>query len=133
MAKFTKEESDKISQFLNWMRDRIYQANVDAGWHTDLETGELIDGNKSFPIKTLLMHSELSEATEAWRKGLMDDKIPERNGVEVEFADVVIRLLDCCGSNNYDIGGALVDKYNYNHDRADHKIENRKKDGGKKF
>ena len=40
------------------------------------------------------MHSELSEALEADRKGLMDSHLPHRDGREVEFADLIIRVLD---------------------------------------
>ena len=32
-----------------------------------------------------------------------------------------------------DIGGAIMEKLEYNKNRADHKIENRKLNGGKKF
>jgi hypothetical protein len=41
--------------------------------------------------------------------------------------------MDYAGRFNYDIGGAIIEKMEYNANRADHKIENRGKDGGKKF
>jgi hypothetical protein len=41
--------------------------------------------------------------------------------------------MDYCGRWNYDIGGAIIEKIGYNRNRADHKLENRIKDGGKKF
>ena len=52
---------------------------------------------------------------------------------EVESADVLIRLMDYCGAYSLDIGGALFEKMAYNAQRADHKPENRIKQGGKKF
>lgn len=116
---------------INKLRDVCYKASFDAGWHTNIHTGELIDRNKGEMIA--LIHSEISEALEGERKGLMDDHLPERQMVEVEMADAVIRIMDYCGRFGYDIGGAIVDKLEYNRKRKDHKIENRVKDGGKKF
>lgn len=80
-----------------------------------------------------MIHSEVSEALEGRRKGLMDDHLPTRPMPEVELADAFIRILDLCGSRGYDIGGAVVEKFMYNKNRADHKAENCTKDGGKKF
>jgi hypothetical protein len=116
---------------INKLRDVCYQASFKAGWHTDLNTGELLDRNKAEMI--CLMHSELSEAMEGERKGLMDDHLPNRPMAEVEMADTIIRIMDYCGRWNYDIGGAIIEKIEYNKNRADHKIENRKKESGKKF
>ena len=42
----------------------------------------------------MLMVSELSEALEADRKELFDDKLPQYPGLWVELADTVIRLMD---------------------------------------
>ncbi len=70
---------------------------------------------------------------EGERKDLMDDHIKHRKMAEVELADAVIRIADYCGRWGYDLGGAIVDKLEYNKSRADHKLENRAKEGGKKF
>jgi len=43
---------------------------------------------------SLLILSEIIEAFEAFRKNLKDDKLPHRDGIEVELADAIIRLLD---------------------------------------
>jgi len=116
---------------INELRDLCYGESFKAGWHTDLQTGELLERNKGEMIA--LIHSEISEAMEGERKGLMDDHLPNRPMVEVEMADAVIRIMDYCGRWNYDIGGAIIEKIHYNQNRADHKLENRQKDGGKKF
>lgn len=120
-----------MKEQINELRDTCYKASYDAGWHTNLETGELLDRNKGEMM--MLICSEVAEAMEGERKGLMDDKLPHRPMAEVEMADAVIRIMDYCGRFNYDIGGAVVEKLEYNSKREDHKIENRKKDGGKKW
>jgi NTP pyrophosphatase (non-canonical NTP hydrolase) len=80
-----------------------------------------------------LMHSELSEALEGLRKSLMDDHLPHRMMVEVELADTLIRIFDFAGGYGLDLGGALIEKLEYNAQRADHKLEARKAEGGKAF
>ena len=102
-----------------------------AGWHKNPITGE--DEPLDFPRAIALMHSELSEALEADRKGLMDDKLPHRCGVEVELADCFIRILDTAAALGLDVAGALIEKNRYNRQRADHKLENRAVAGGKKY
>lgn len=116
---------------INELRDLCYSESFKAGWHTDLETGKLLNRNKGEMIA--LIHSEISEAMEGERKNLKDDHLPSRPMVEVEMADAIIRIMDYCGRWNYDIGGAIMDKIHYNRNRLDHKIENRIKEGGKKF
>lgn len=116
---------------INELVQICYQASFSAGWHTDLATGELKDRNKGEML--CLVHSEISEAMEGERKGLMDDHLPHRPMAEVELADAVIRIADYAGRWGYDLGGAIMEKLAYNAQRADHKIENRVKDGGKKF
>ncbi|MFT6125783.1 MAG: hypothetical protein ACJAVA_000224 [Flavobacteriaceae bacterium] len=120
-----------IIKQVNELRDICYGESFKAGWHTDIKTGELLERNKGEMIA--LIHSEVSEAMEGERKDLMDDHLPNRKMAEVEFADAVIRIMDYCGRFDYDIGGAIVEKIEYNRNRADHKIENRVKNGGKKF
>lgn len=103
----------------------------DSGWYTDPATGAPIKRN--FGEVVALMHSELSEALEADRKNLMDDKLPHRSGVEVEFADCIIRILDTAAALGLDVAGALIEKNRFNAARADHKLENRAMAGGKKY
>lgn len=120
------------------MKDQIqdlvyacFNASKAAGWHTNINTGELIERNKGEML--MLIVSEVSEAMEGERKGLMDDHLPNRSMAEVELADAVIRICDYAGRWGYDLGGAIVEKLEYNRTRADHQIVNRLKDGGKKF
>lgn len=103
----------------------------DAGWYKNPETGETIERN--FGEVVALMHSELSEALEADRKGLKDDKLPHRDGREVEFADCLIRIFDTAEALGLDLAGALIEKNRFNRERADHKLANRAATNGKRY
>lgn len=109
----------------------VHETANEAGWYHDLQTGKPIERN--FGEVVALMHSELSEALEADRKGLMDDKLIDRPGQEVEFADAVIRIMDTCAARGYDLAGAMREKDAFNRQRADHKMEARAKNGGKAY
>lgn len=104
-----------------------------AGWWNDLCSGESLIGKRNIGEMLCLIHSEISEAMEGHRKGLPDDKLPHRPMIEVELADAVIRIADLAGAMSLDLGGAIAEKLEYNRNRADHKPENRKADGGKKY
>lgn len=86
-----------------------------------------------FSNKLMLTVSELAEAMEGDRKGLMDDKLPHREMREVELADAVIRIFDLAGAYGFDLGGAIAEKLAFNRQRADHKPENRALPGGKSY
>lgn len=101
-----------------------------AGWYRDPATGEPIVRN--FGEVVMLMVTELAEAVEADRKSLMDDKLPHRSGVEVEFADCIIRILDTAAALGLDVAGALIEKNRFNGERADHKLAARAA-GGKRY
>ena len=121
----------KDDYFINDIARKLHQGALDSGWWHDPFTGQRIERNQGELIA--LMHSELSEALEGLRKDKMDDHLPHRKSVEVELADCVIRIFDFCGAYGLDIGGAMGEKFKYNMSRADHKPEERAKQGGKKF
>jgi len=108
-----------------------HKTALDAGWYTDPATGEPVTRN--FGEVVALMHSELSEALEADRKGLMDDKLPHRDGREVDFADLILRVLDTAAALGLDVAGALIEKNRFNAQRADHKMSARQSENGKKY
>lgn len=113
---------------------RVHTWSRNCGWWNDLVTGEDLAKNPLIVSqKLLLIVTEIAEATEGHRKNLMDDKLPKRTMLEVELADAIIRIVDLAGALNLDLAGAVVEKMEYNSSRVDHKVENRKKEGGKIF
>ena len=106
-----------------------HDAALHAGWWPDAATVDPL----TFSSKIALVHSELSEALEADRKNLWDDKLPHRWGREVELADAVIRIFDLAGAYGMDLGAAIEEKLEYNRSRADHKPEARAETNGKKY
>ena len=74
------------------LQNKIHQQNVEMGWW---------DNHRSFATFACLFHSELSEAMEGDRRGLMDDHLPEYEMFWVELADFAIRCIDWLGSRNY--------------------------------
>jgi NTP pyrophosphatase (non-canonical NTP hydrolase) len=91
---------------LNEMKDRTIPALIErcheiavskGWWDADRNDGELI----------ALMHSELSEALEALRKG--DDA-----NLAEELADCCIRVFDYCGARKLNLEKALLEKMEKN-------------------
>lgn len=82
----------------------IHQGNIDAGWwKQDSETGRTM--NRNIGELLCLVHSEISEADDGWSRNLMDDKLPHRRMIEVELADVAIRVLDILGFYQFNFEG----------------------------
>lgn len=122
-----------ITDAINQLCADVHADNVKVGWWTDHKTGESILETRNVPEMLMLIVSEIAEGMEGYRKDLMDDKLPHRKMLEVELADAVIRIADLAGARGYDLGGAIAEKRAYNAQRADHKLENRVKPGGKAF
>ena len=141
-----------IAAFLDALADEIHGRNVRAGWWTDIDTGENILHTRNVGEMLMLTVTEISEAMEADRGKLMDEKLPHRPGLIVELADAVIRILDLAGSRmaiereeilpeeaphfaaeTHPFGTVLVEKLEFNANREDHKIENRRGPNGKRI
>lgn len=140
-------ESNTISAAGNVLMQACYGASMRAGWWMNIKTGQdlrqvIIDpvdaqqkllGSALVAQKLCLVHSEISEAMEGHRKGLMDDKLPHRTMLEVELADAIIRIADLAGAMRLDLGGAIAEKLEYNSTREDHKPGARAAAGGKAY
>ena len=85
------------------------------------------DEERSFPADIALMHSELSEALEAYRdpKRVITDiyRISDTDyqskpeGVGVELADAIIRICESCEYHGIPLGYAIMAKLTYNKTR----------------
>ena len=102
----------------NMMAGHVHDIAKRKGWY-DKERN---------PLELLcLIHSEISEACEAFRHGNPpSDQVPEFSHAEIELADAVIRILDMAAHYEWDIGGAIRCKIEFNQSRT-------KRHGGKVY
>jgi NTP pyrophosphatase (non-canonical NTP hydrolase) len=118
-----------LKEHMNTIVDQCHADSAYAGWWDGIDP----EDQSVVPVKLCLIHSEISEAMEAHRKDMMDDKLPHRKGIEVELADAIIRIADLAGALGLDLGGAMDEKIAFNKTRVDHKPEARAAEGGKAY
>ena len=113
-----QEDKNKFIDALNIIATDINKTAHDKGWYDKpREDGTII----------ALITSELSEALEYLRHdNPPSDHIPEFSGLEEEFADVLIRILDTAKEKKLRLPEALLAKMKFNESRSH-------KHGGKKF
>ena len=127
-----------INNAVDFLIKKIHKQNKDLGWWNDLYTNEDLTNLpgepfvRDVPELLIMVHSEVTEAFEGYRKNLKDDHLPKYDSLTVELADALIRILDIAGGLGLDLSNAVADKLAYNASRADHKKENRLLKNGKK-
>ncbi|MEM7133685.1 MAG: hypothetical protein AAF702_45745 [Chloroflexota bacterium] len=107
-------DKNQFVHYFNEVANDVHRTALDKGWYGP-------DGKDERNMREVicLMHSELSEACEASRSGNPpDDKIPEFSGIEAEFADVIIRIMDTAKREGFDVAGAIIAKSEYNKSRS---------------
>ncbi len=94
---------------INELIEAAHENAINKGWYAE---------PKSFGDSIALMHSELSEALEDYRKGLEITEVYYEGekpcGIPTELADVVIRIFDTCGHYDIDLELAIKEKMAYN-------------------
>ena len=87
---------------INEIAKEIHKNAVAHGWWEETRT---------FPEIVALIHSELSEALEEYRSnhGVTEvyQEAGKPEGVPIELADAIIRILDYCGYARIDIDAAV--------------------------
>lgn len=126
----TIQEPTDIKTFTGLQREAHRRA-VESGWWVEYHTGSDTLRKHFIAGKIALVHSEVSEALEGFRKDKMDEHLPHRKSIEVEFGDAIIRMFDLADELGLDLEGAIIEKMEYNSIRPDHKLENRALAGGK--
>lgn len=130
MGEDRSEYDFAITDGLSCLTEACHSASRHSGWYSNLD-GSPKDRN--VPEMLALIHSEVSETLEAYRKDLQGEHIMGFSGVEEELADVIIRVCDLAGYLHVRLGEAVLAKLEYNSKRKDHKLEARGLPGGKKF
>lgn len=81
----------------------------------------------------LHMHYKISRALEGERRGLMHKFFKDYTLAEMSIAETIYLIFKYAEDFEFDLMEIFEEKMEFNANRADHKHENRKKDGGKKF
>lgn len=96
--------------YLKMLGDEIVEINTANGWNV-AKPSDWEESDYKIPAVLALIHSEASEALEAFRGG-------DRNNFEEELADVLIRVLDLASGLGLDLDLAVEAKLAKNRTRG---------------
>ena len=135
----TMFEQAMFLELMERVRDLCHQNSKEKGFWDEGERRVIVDGCMgpdevvqktkpwNFGEKVALIHSELSEMFEAWRKNVKETEkdisiidggnTRRMTAIEEEMADTFIRLFDLCGKLDIDIGRVILAKMEYNKSR----------------
>ena len=106
-----------MSKTIRELQREVHETAVEHGWWDDFGPG-------AAPrlAKLALVHSEISEAVEEVRDGTLHLSYPpdgsgKPEGMVVELADAVIRIMDLCEALGLDLQDAIDFKHEYNKTR----------------
>ena len=105
----TPTEDAQFVKALATMQDEVYRHAKAAGWWDD---------DPHIGVKMALLHTEVSEATEAMRRNNpASEKIPTFTAIEEEFADIICGALNIAAHLNLRLGPAILAKNAHNKTR----------------
>jgi NTP pyrophosphatase (non-canonical NTP hydrolase) len=105
---------DLLGEYLDGLWElgrKCFLNSYDHGFWKVKENGKI---GRNFGEAIALIHSELSECLESYRK---QDNVGDMDKIAVEMADVIIRLLDLAYGTGHEVHKAMYKKMNYNKTR----------------
>lgn len=123
---------------------RIFDTAGGFGYRLDEAAVEVLRNRAMFEDRLPPAHPTISlslldiicmvaSAMEGHRKDRADERLPQFKAIEVELACVVLRIMAWPAPIGRDLPAVVAAKRAYNAQRADHKPENRRAAGGKRY